>query len=141
MKNRNPKTIAGLIAAVILAAALGVLISRMIPTIGEVRLEMSLTPTPLPIEPDSVMAVTRDPSAPTPEPILRTGSVGQKVSELQARLKELGYYDGEVDGQFGTITRDAVMAFQKRNDLEADGIAGGETRQLLFSTSAKPSGE
>ena len=44
----NPKTIAGVIVLVILAIALGFLLSRMIPTIGEVQREKSLTPTPLP---------------------------------------------------------------------------------------------
>ena len=60
----NPKTIAGVIVLVILAVALGVLLSRLFPTIGEVRREMSLTPTPLPEIPGSVMAVTADPSVP-----------------------------------------------------------------------------
>ena len=54
----NPKTIAGVIVLVILAAALGFLLSRLFPTIGEVQREMSLTPTPLPDIPGSVMAVT-----------------------------------------------------------------------------------
>ena len=83
----NPKTIAGVTVLVILAICLGFLLSRMIPTIGEVRREMSLTPTPLPDIPASVMAVTPDPAAPTPEPILRTGSRGQEVKDLQSRLQ------------------------------------------------------
>ena len=70
----NPKTLAGVIVLVILAIAFGFLLSRMIPTIGEVQREMSLTPTPLPDIPANVMAVTPDPAGPTPEPILRTGS-------------------------------------------------------------------
>ena len=87
----NPKTIAGVIVLVILAIALGFLLSRLFSTIGEVRREMSLTPTPLPDIPDSVMAVTPDPSAPTPEPVLRTGSRGEDVKTLQSRLHDLGY--------------------------------------------------
>ena len=85
----NPKTIAGVIVLVILAIALGFLLSRLFPTIGEVRREMSLTPTPLPEIPGSVMAVTADPSAPTPEPVLRTGSRGDDVKTLQSRLHDL----------------------------------------------------
>ena len=134
----NPKTIAGVIVLVILAAALGFLLSRLFPTIGEVQREMSLTPTPLPDIPGSVMAVTPYPSAPTPEPVLRTGSRGDDVKTLQGRLHDLGYYADEIDGQFGAGTKAAVIDFQKANGLEADGIVGEETRELLFSVNAKP---
>ena len=134
----NPKTIAGVIVLVILAIALGFLLSRLFPTIGEVNREMSLTPTPLPEVPDNVMAVTPDPSAPTPEPVLRTGSRGEDVKTLQARLYDLGYYAGEIDGQFGAGTKAAVIEFQQANGLEADGMAGSETQAVLYSPQAKP---
>ena len=116
----NPKTLAGVIVLVILAAALGFLLSRLIPTIGEVQREMSLTPTPLPEVPDNVMAVTPDPSVPTPEPVLRNGSRGQEVKDLQSRLYTLGYYNGEIDGQFGAGTQAAVIDFQRANGLDAE---------------------
>ena len=135
---RNPKTKAGLAALAVLLILGGVLASRMVPTIQETRREMSLTPTPLPEMPDSVQQVTRDPSAPTPEPILRSGSKGPQVTNLQSRLQTLGYYPGEIDGEFGAMTRDAVMAFQRQNGLEADGLVGSETKDLLFSANAKP---
>jgi membrane-bound lytic murein transglycosylase B len=41
--------------------------------------------------------------------------------ELQSRLKELGYYDGEVDGNFGSGSKAAIQAFQNRNGLSPDG--------------------
>ncbi|CAN7233008.1 lytic murein transglycosylase [Pararhizobium sp. LjRoot235] len=41
--------------------------------------------------------------------------------ELQSRLKSLGYYDGEVDGNFGTGSKAAIQAFQSRNGLAPDG--------------------
>jgi len=138
---RNPKTKAGLAALAVLLILGGILASRMIPTIQAVRLEMSLTPTPIPAEPGSVMQVTPDPNAPTPEPLLRSGSQGEAVVNLQSRLKTLGYYTGEIDGQFGAGTRDAVRAFQTRNGLEADGLVGTETREILFSAEAKPYAE
>ena len=134
----NPKTLAGVILLVILAIGLGFLLSRMIPTIGEVQREMSLTPTPLPEVPDNVMAVTRDPSAPTPEPVLRTGSRGEEVKTLQSRLMTLGYYSDEIDGQFGGATKAAVMEFQLANGLEVDGLVGSETAAVLYSPQAKP---
>ena len=136
----NPKTLAGVIVLVILAMALGFLLSRMIPTIGEVQREKSLTPTPLPEVPGSVMAVTRDPAEATPEPVLRTGSRGQEVKDLQSRLSQLGYYKDEIDGQFGAGTKAAVIEFQRVNGLDADGMVGSETKAVLYSTQAKPAG-
>lgn len=128
--------------AILLLAALltglGFLIAQTGPLIAETKREMSLTPTPLPVWPDSVMLVTPDPDTPTPEPVLRTGSAGQEVKDLQSRLYTLGYYSGDIDGQFGTGTRDAVSAFQRVNGLDADGIAGSETKSLLYSPNAKP---
>ena len=134
----NPKTIAGVAVLVVLAIALGFLLSQLIPTIGEVQREMSLTPTPLPEVPDNVMAVTRDPSAPTPEPVLRTGSRGEEVKTLQSRLMTLGYYSDEIDGQFGGATKAAVMEFQLANGLVGDGLVGSETAAVLYSPQAKP---
>ena len=135
---KNPKTKAGLAALAVLLVLDVILAVVMIPEIRETRREMSLTPTPLPPVPDSVMAVTTDPNAPTPEPVLRTGSQGQEVTDLQSRLQALGYYEGGIDGQFGAGTKEAVLLFQKQNGLIADGIVGSETRTLLFSPQAKP---
>ena len=59
------------------------------------------------------------------------GSVGEDVKVLQTQLKELGYYDGIPDGQFGESTRNAVIEFQQKNNVSADGIAGSQTRELL----------
>ena len=135
---KNPKAIAGLVAAAVLLAALLFMVVKLIPVAQEVRREMSLTPTPLPPVPASVMAVTPDPSLPTAAPVMRTGSKGQEVKDLQTRLSALGYYNGKIDGEFGPETKEAVTAFQKANGLEADGIVGEETRELLFSVNAKP---
>ena len=137
---KNPKAIAGLAAAAVLLAALLFMVVKLVPVAREVRREMSLTPTPLPPVPANVMAVTPDPSLPTAAPVMRTGSKGQEVKDLQTRLSALGFYSGEIDGEFGPGTKEAVTAFQKANGLEADGIVGEETRELLFSVNAKPSG-
>ena len=134
---RNPKVIAGIIGIAALLAGCIVLATYMIPTIKEVRREMSLTPTPLPPVPDTVRDKTAE-SMVTPEPALHNGSQGEKVWKLQERLQELGYYADAVDGQFGQGTRDAVIAFQKRNGLEADGYAGEETQRVLYSEDAVP---
>ena len=105
---------------------------------SQVTVSPVATPTPLPEVPDNVMAVTLDPSAPTPEPVLRNGSRGQEVKDLQSRLYTLGYYSGEIDGQFGAGTQAAVIDFQRANGLDADGMVGAETKAILFSADAKP---
>ena len=76
---------------------------------------------------------------PTPSPtpaILASGSRGTEVEALQKRLKELGYYTGEVDGDFGQGTRAAVRLFQSQHGLTADGIAGSQTIAKLYSSAA-----
>ena len=134
---KNPKVIAGIIGLVILLAGCIVLATYMIPTIKEVQREMSLTSTPLPPVPDTVR--DKDLSAQvTSEPALHNGSQGEKVWKLQERLQALGYYMDAVDGQFGPGTKDAVIAFQKKNGLDADGLAGEETQRVLFSEEAIP---
>lgn len=68
---------------------------------------------------------------------LKMGSQGEDVKTLQARLIELGYLSGKADGVFGAATQKAVVEFQKRSSLTADGKAGKVTQNLLFSTGAK----
>jgi N-acetylmuramoyl-L-alanine amidase len=63
--------------------------------------------------------------------VLRQGSSGGEVKEVQRRLKEWGYYFGEVDGIYGKATVEAVKKFQKKNGLTVDGIAGKATFTAL----------
>lgn len=63
--------------------------------------------------------------------VLRQGSKGDEVKEMQRRLKLWGYYKGSVDGVFGAGTKSAVIAFQKKNGLKADGVVGQETYKAL----------
>jgi peptidoglycan hydrolase-like protein with peptidoglycan-binding domain len=76
------------------------------------------------------------PATPTTEtinrPILRSGSKGNEVSELQATLKLLGFYSGSVDGVYGQTTVSAVSSFQQAAGLDADGITGPATWGKLF---------
>lgn len=57
----------------------------------------------------------------------KIGSTGSEVRQIQTRLKAWGYYNGAVDGIFGTATKNAVIKFQKANGLKADGIVGSKT--------------
>jgi N-acetylmuramoyl-L-alanine amidase len=63
--------------------------------------------------------------------VLRKGSTGGEVKELQRRLKMWGYYSGEVDGIYGSATVEAVKYFQRKNGLTVDGIAGKATFAAL----------
>lgn len=59
--------------------------------------------------------------------ISKFGSRSDEVKQIQTKLKRWGYYDGKVDGIFGSETKKAVIYFQKKNGLTADGIAGPKT--------------
>ena len=61
----------------------------------------------------------------------KMGSRGQEVRNIQTRLKKWGYYSGNVDGIYGTGTKNAVIQFQKKNGLVADGIAGPKTLEKI----------
>ncbi len=76
-----------------------------------------------------------------PKRILRPGMSGLDVKYVQDRLKELDYYTGASDGQYGSGTEAAVRAFQQNNGLEADGKVGAKTAQVLFSSGALGSEE
>ncbi|WP_421655247.1 peptidoglycan-binding domain-containing protein [Leptothermofonsia sp. ETS-13] len=65
---------------------------------------------------------------------LKPGSKGNDVTELQATLKLLGFYNGAVDGVYGQTTVNAVYSFQQAAGLDADGIAGPATWGRLFPT-------
>ena len=67
---------------------------------------------------------------------LKKGAKGSEVKKLQQRLKELGYYKSTCDSEYGNVTVSAVKAFQKKNGLTADGVAGASTLKKLYSTSA-----
>ena len=63
--------------------------------------------------------------------VLKQGAKGHEVKEVQRRLKQWDYYSGSVDGVFGKATREAVIKFQKKNGLKADGIVGASTYKAL----------
>ena len=65
--------------------------------------------------------------APTALAAVYWGQSGETVRRVQQKLKQWGYYTGAVDGVFGQSTYDAVIQFQKKNGLTADGVAGAAT--------------
>ena len=62
---------------------------------------------------------------------LKKGCSGTNVKNLQKKLKELGYYSGTVDGDYGTGTENAVKKFQRAKGLSADGVAGPSTLKAI----------
>ena len=74
-------------------------------------------------------------------PVLKQGSSGPDVKDLQQKLKDLGFGPNGVDGNFGPGTRAAVVAFQQSKGLQADGIAGPATLAALqAATAGTPTG-
>lgn len=63
--------------------------------------------------------------------VLKQGSRGDRVKTVQQKLIRWGYLKGSADGIFGAKTKAAVIAFQKKNGLTADGIIGTRTAQAL----------
>jgi len=63
--------------------------------------------------------------------VLKQGSRGDSVKTVQQKLIRWGYLKGSADGIFGAKTKAAVIAFQKKNGLTADGIIGTRTAQAL----------
>lgn len=59
------------------------------------------------------------------------GDTGSAVTTIQTKLKRWGYFEGPVDGIYGTKTTKAVRYFQQSNGLTADGVAGTATLKAL----------
>ena len=51
---------------------------------------------------------------------------------LQIVLKSYGYYDGKIDGEFGSNSKNALLKFQSSNNIDADGIVGTEICNLFL---------
>ncbi|HWS92536.1 MAG TPA: peptidoglycan-binding protein, partial [Mycobacterium sp.] len=65
---------------------------------------------------------------------------GDDVATLQARLQDLGFYTGLVDGYFGLQTHNALVSYQREYGLAADGICGPETLRSLYFLSSRVTG-
>ncbi len=91
----------------------------------------SATATPAPTP-----TATPVPAMQKPTTTVRSGSKGNDAKLVQTRLIELGYLTGKADGAFGSQSVNALKAFQKKNNLVADGVAGSGTNAVLFSYNA-----
>lgn len=68
---------------------------------------------------------------PTISTATKLGDKNNTVKEIQTLLNQKGYYNNEIDGIFGNATKEAVINFQKDNNLESDGIVGEKTASSL----------
>ncbi|RMG05536.1 MAG: peptidoglycan-binding protein [Cyanobacteria bacterium J055] len=71
-------------------------------------------------------------------PVLRVGSQGEDVSQLQGILKLLGFYSGMVNGVYDNLTAQAVTQFQQAAGLKPDGVVGLDTWNLLLPSAVEP---
>ena len=69
-------------------------------------------------------------------PGLQTGARGPAVAQLQGLLRRAGIVDFEPTGTFDAGTARAVVDFQRRHRLDADGVVGPLTRIVLYGAAA-----
>jgi len=98
------------------------------PLIPSTETTVETPPAPPPPEPSSPPAIVV--RLIDGQPIL-SGEKGDHVLKLQEALVALGYDVGKLDGQYGPSTRKAIIAFQKKYKLGADGIVGKKTVKRL----------
>lgn len=85
------------------------------------------------------MGVGRSSAVTTQAGVYRTPSGFElQATDLQAALKNAGYYDGAIDGRVGDGTMEAIRRFQVDNGLDADGICGRKTWDKLKSFAENP---
>ena len=75
----------------------------------------------------------------TVDALSKYGSRGEEVRTTQEKLKRWGYYTGNVDGIYGSLTVSAVKKFQQKNGLSVDGIAGPKTLAAMGIMSSSSS--
>lgn len=78
-------------------------------------------------------------NAKTIEALSNLGSTGSEVKQIQTKLKNWGYYKGNIDGKYGAQTKKAVTEFQKKNNLTQDGVAGSATLAAMGISSSSGS--
>jgi peptidoglycan hydrolase-like protein with peptidoglycan-binding domain len=126
------RTLAGVVAIVAaLTLATGCEQGGTEPDPPPVAVPTSSTPSATPSPTPSASRPPTAPSKPAAPAMLRNGDKSAEVKALQDRLTALGYWNGKADGEFGSLTRQAVFALQKAAGLSRDGVVGPKTRRAL----------
>ncbi|WP_258312030.1 L,D-transpeptidase family protein, partial [Streptomyces sp. ZEA17I] len=80
-------------------------------------------------------------ASPQPEALMRTGSEGPQVRELQARLRQVGHFGRNPTGYYGTVTAEAVRSFQVKRGAEGTGATDAATWQKLLAMTRTPTAD
>lgn len=94
---------------------------------------------------DSLHSMTRQPTDDEKNNVIKpgpaiyaSGSSGDEIKDLQARLKQVGWYDAKIDGSYGEVTVTGVRGFQKKRNLPVTGEVDQRTLDRLHSMTRKP---
>ncbi|MFE1384460.1 peptidoglycan-binding protein [Streptomyces sp. NPDC058740] len=79
--------------------------------------------------------------APKPKALMDEGDETEQVRELQARLRQIGYFDRAPTGFYGSMTAGAVKSFQKKRELPATGAVDEATWQKLVAMTHRPTAD
>ena len=99
------------------------------------------TPTKKPSTPTAKPTKTAKPSEPRPQPvviILRPGDSGPKVRDMQARLKQIGWFSGDVSNNYGSRTTEAIRGFQRKRGFPVTGVTDERTYNRILSMTRTP---
>ncbi|MFI0922947.1 L,D-transpeptidase family protein [Streptomyces sp. NPDC021012] len=96
-------------------------------------------PSPSSTAPGST--ATPSTGTPAPKPLMGDGDENEQVRELQARLRQLDFFDRAPTGFYGTMTAGAVRKFQARRGLPETGSVDEKTWQTLLSVTRKPTAD
>ncbi|MFF9912098.1 L,D-transpeptidase family protein [Streptomyces sp. NPDC013457] len=110
------------------------------------------TPAPASDSPSATPTTDDKPSSPTPsstptsaQPVgkvlMKDGDENKQVRELQARLRQIGYFDRAPTGFYGSITGKGVSAFQKKRELPQTGSVDEVTWERLVGMTRKPTSD
>ncbi|WP_395362854.1 peptidoglycan-binding protein [Streptomyces sp. YH02] len=99
------------------------------------------TPTDAPTETPSGSPSEPPSETSGPKALMGDGDESEQVRELQARLRQLGYFDRAPTGFYGTMTAGSVKAFQKKQGLPRTGSVDETTWQRLLGASRKPTAD
>jgi len=73
--------------------------------------------------------------------ILEQGSSGDRVRELQARLKQLAWFSGPVTGRYGSVTVASVKGFQGKREIPVTGAVDQRTLDRLTAMTRTPTSD
>lgn len=114
------------------------------------------TNTALPSSEPSVTQTPTDPPSPAPtttqptqepsstsismetKPLLAPGDTGDKVRELQSRLKQIDWYQPKINGEFDDVTEESVQGFQAKREFKATGLVDKKTWNKLVDMTREP---